>query len=535
MELRNLNKLEKKASHNSRVDFTRLGAAMLFMFAVLVYATAHTDGLHSPFLSTQLVIAALIGAYMAMNIGANDVANNMGPTVGSKALTMAGAIAIAAAFEMLGAVVAGGDVVATVKSGIIDPSLVDSSEEFVLIMMSALLAGALWLNLATVLGAPVSTTHSIVGAVMGAGIASGGLNVVQWLKLTEIVSSWVISPLLGGVLAAVMLYMIKRTITYKKEMTKAAIKVVPLLVAFMAWAFCCYMLIKGLGASFSLELRYAVLVALPVAVTVFLIVRVVATRTAIRKENSKESVNALFGVPLIFSAALLSFAHGANDVANAIGPLAAINETLVDGALSQEARIPLWIMLLGAAGLALGLALYGPKLIKTVGGEITDLDKMRAYCIAMSAALTVILASWLGMPVSTTHVAIGAVFGVGFLREYLKSSHARMIELIVRAHEGEARSRMEAYLARFNAAPLAHKERMLNAMKKKEERKKAKALASNDPLFSKKERKVLKRAYKNELVKRSAVNKIVAAWLITVPVAALLSALLYFVIGAILL
>ncbi|GHV59899.1 putative phosphate permease [Campylobacterota bacterium] len=526
MNLKNLSQIEKNATHNSHPDFTRLGAALLFMLAVLVYATVHAGGLGTQFAAMQLVMAALIGAYMAMNIGANDVANNMGPTVGSKALTMAGAIVIAATFEMLGAVIAGGEVVDTIKSGIIDPSILSDTQIFIAVMMSALLAGALWLNLATVVGAPVSTTHSIVGAVVGAGLAAGGLEVVHWQKLGEIVLSWVASPLLGGVLAAALLYTIKRTITYRSQMTKAAAQVVPLLVAFMAWAFGCYMLIKGLGKSFSLPLHEAAAYALVLGAVVYLIARYAVGRTTQRAENTKEAVNALFGLPLVCAAALLSFAHGANDVANAIGPLAAINEALTNVEVAAQTQIPLWIMLVGALGLAVGLALYGPKLIKTVGSEITDLDKMRAYCIAMSAALTVILASQLGLPVSTTHVAIGAVFGVGFLREFLKSSHAKMIDLIIEAHEGEDRSRMEAYLARFNAASLSKKALMLSAMKKKAEQKKAKKAKAN-PHFSKKERKVLQKAYEKELVKRSAVSKIIAAWVITVPATALLSAALF--------
>lgn len=191
MELKNLSRLEKKAASNSRLDFTRLGAALLFMIVVFVYASIHAGGLPAgdPRSAMVLVISALIGAYMAMNIGANDVANNMGPTVGSRALTMAGAIAIAAIFEGMGAIIAGGEVVSTIKNGIIDPKAISDATTFIWVMMAALLAGALWLNLATALGAPVSTTHSIVGAVMGAGIAAGGWGMVNWGTMTAIVSS----------------------------------------------------------------------------------------------------------------------------------------------------------------------------------------------------------------------------------------------------------------------------------------------------------------------------------------------------------
>lgn len=524
MELKNLSRLEKKAASNSRLDFSRLGAALLFMVVVFVYATAHAGGLpeSNPQAAMLLVIAALFGAYMAMNIGANDVANNMGPTVGSRALTMGGAIAVAAIFEMLGAVIAGGEVVATIKNGIIDPKMIGDVTVFVWLMMAALLAGAIWLNLATAVGAPVSTTHSIVGAVLGAGIAAGGWDMVNWGTMGAIVASWVVSPVMGGAIAALLLYTIKRTITYQTEMTCAAARVVPWLVALMAWAFGTYMLIKGLGQLYKVAIVPALGWGFVFGVVVYLAVRPLMNKAASRCENNKEAVNGLFTIPLIFSAALLSFAHGANDVANAIGPLAAINEALFSGTIAGKAAIPMWVMLVGAIGLAVGLALYGPRLIKTVGGEITDLDKMRAYCIAMASALTVIAASQLGLPISTTHVAIGAVFGVGFLREYLKTNHARMEQIIITAHEGEEKSKIEAYLTRFNAAPLVQKAAMLAAMKKK-----AAAKIESDPLFSKKERKALKKVYKQELVKRSMVVKIAAAWVITVPATALLAAVLF--------
>lgn len=522
-------KIKKKKIRQNN-DMLRLGMAIMFMGVVFIYASVHAGGIPNASFESMalLVVAALFGAYMAMNIGANDVANNMGPAVGAKALSLGAAIGVAAVFELLGAVVAGGEVVSTIKSGIIDPSLIGSSEQFVWLMMSALLAGALWLNLATVLRAPVSTTHSIVGAVLGAGVVAGGASVVNWSKMGVIVSSWVVSPLLGGLIAAFLLYAIKRTITYQTQMTRSASKVVPLLAAFMAWAFATYMLIKGLGNVVSFGFAEASLVGLAIGVAVYFGVRPMVKKRAEASDNTKESVNALFTLPLIFSAALLSFAHGANDVANAIGPLAAINEVLTSSELSVQATIPLWIMLLGALGLVVGLALFGPRLIQTVGNEITDLDQMRAYCIAMASALTVILASQLGLPISTTHVAIGAVFGVGFLREYLKQNYAKMENLIIEAHDGEEKSRVESYLSRFNSASLTKKALMLKAMKKRVEKK------QEDPKFSKKDRKVFKKAYKKELVKRSMVIKIAAAWVITVPATALIAAVVYMVVETIL-
>ena len=238
------------------------------------------------------------------------------------------------------------------------------------------------------------------------------------------------------------------------------------------------------------------------------------------RENSKQSVNELFTLPLIFAAALLSFAHGANDVANAVGPLAAINDAIIHGGVSSKASIPVWVMMVGALGIALGLSLYGPKLIRTVGSEITELDKMRAFCIAMAAAITVIVASQLGLPVSSTHIAVGGVFGVGFLREYLKKSYARMVDEIIAHHEGEDQETIEQFLAQFQKASLREKRAMLQVLKKQR----------GQALLSKDERKSLRKVYKQELVKRSALYKIAGAWIITVPVSALLAAMLFYTI-----
>ena len=298
---------------------------------------------------------------------------------------------------------------------------------FITLMLAALLSGAIWLHFATAIGAPVSTTHAIVGGILGAGIAAGGFGVANWRELGNIAMSWVISPLAGGVIAALLLYFIKNAITYKQNKKQAARRVVPYLIAFMTWAFSLYLINKGLKKIIVLDNMIVFGISLVIAVVVFLAVKPMIAEALENMENKKEEINKLFTIPLIFSAALLSFAHGANDVANAIGPLAAIYDALKSGfSGGAEAAVPFWIMLLGGLGISIGLALFGPKLIKTVGSEITELDQIRAFCIAMSAALTVLVASELGMPVSSTHIAVGAVFGVGFLREYLKKRYKEM-------------------------------------------------------------------------------------------------------------
>ncbi len=341
--------------------------------------------------------------------------------------------------------------------------------------------------------------------------------------MATIAASWVISPVLGGIIAAGFLYFIKRTITYRSDVLAAARNMVPLLISVMAWAFSTYLIMKGLKAVWKVGFGTAALIGLGVAAATYLITKPSIVKASTRLANEKNSINQLFIIPLIFSAALLSFAHGANDVANAVGPLAAINEAVSHSAVVVKASIPLWVMAIGAIGIVLGLGLYGPRLIKTVGTEITELDQMRAFSVAMAAAITVIVASQLGLPVSSTHIAVGAVFGVGFLREYLKANYGRMIETIEEHHAGEDRSVVEAYMETFRNADFEDKGVMLDQLR-------ADKQAVIESHLTKKERKGLKSVYRKELVKRSAVRRIVAAWLITVPVSGLLAAMFFFMI-----
>jgi inorganic phosphate transporter, PiT family len=500
-------------------DLSRFLIALGFLFAV----TAYTWFAHGH-ISLTLVVAAAIGAYMAMNVGANDVANNVGPAVGARAMTLTRAVLIAAVFEALGAFIAGGNVVGTIKSGIIDPVLIDDPSTFIWLMMAALLAGAVWLNAATMVGAPVSTTHSIVGGVLGAGVAAAGWTLVNWATIGQIVLSWIVSPLFGGIIAALFLYAIKRTITYQSDLRGASQRMVPVLLALMAWAFATFLMIKGLGALLKLPFVIAFGGGFVIAVLTWLVTRGMIERQAARLDNHKDSVNALFMVPLMFAAALLSFAHGSNDVANAIGPLAAINSALLTEGVAAKATVPIWIMVLGALGLAVGLALYGPRVIRTVGSEITEMDPMRAYCIALAATITVSIASQLGLPISTTHVTIGAVFGVGFLREYLKSNYQRILAEIEEHHRDQEAEHevVEQFLQEFESADFSRKTRMLKKLKKQTKR--------GESYISKRERKDLRKVHRKVMVRRSVMMKIIAAWIITVPASALMAAGFYFMI-----
>jgi len=429
-----------------------------------------------------VVSAAVFGAYMAINIGANDVANNMGPAVGANALTMGGAILIAAVAESAGALLAGGDVVSTISKGIIDPDAMHNTEVFIWAMMAALISAALWVNLATWIGAPVSTTHSVVGGVMGAGVAAAGFAAVNWPTMGKIAASWVISPVLGGAVAAAFLALIKSRIIYQEDKIAAARRWVPILVGLMAGAFAAYLALKGFKRIIKIDIETALMIGAAGGLLVWAVTVPMIRRQSEGLENRNKSLKTLFGLPLVVSAALLSFAHGANDVANAVGPLAAIVHATEFGDFAAKVTIPLWVMVIGAFGISFGLFLFGPKLIRMVGSQITKLNPMRAFCVALSAAITVIVASWLGLPVSSTHIAVGGVFGVGFFREW----------------HMERRSRRSS-TPNPEVAPRPPEERR-----------------------------------RRKLVRRAHFMTIVAAWVITVPSAAIMSAVIFLGLNALL-
>jgi len=484
-DLKKVVHLEKATGSLAR-SLAPSGIAAAFLFAVLALITVTVaDG---P-LSIFIVIAAVVGGYMALNIGANDVANNMGPAVGAKALTMAGALVIAAVCEASGALLAGGDVVTTISRDIIRPDAFAGPETFILAMLASLLAGAMWIHIATYLGAPVSTTHSIVGGVLGAGIAASGFDVVSWPTVGSIVASWVVSPILGGIGAAALLGLIRALILQSADRVQAARRWVPVLVALMSGIFAMYLLTKGFSRIWKAPPLAVLAVGAAFFAGTWLLAHPWVRRNSDPQHGKRKDLNRLFLLPLIVSAALLSFAHGANDVANAVGPLAAIVSAVQSGNTDMtNLTIPSWIMAIGAVGISLGLALFGPRVIRTVGTRITKLDAMRAFCAALSAAGTVLVASALGLPVSSTHIAVGGVFGVGLIREYWRNNRIP--------------SRAAQAASPFVAVPSLN-ETPLKAVKKYEKRQ------------------------RRRLVRRQHLLGIGAAWVITVPATAGLSALIY--------
>jgi len=481
-DLDKLTQVEDASKYVSRklvapgIGFVFLGLAMLF---AAIYVFGRPD-------AGLVIAAAALAAYMAMNIGANDVTNNVGAAVGARAMTMGQALVIAAIFEILGATIAGGAVVKTISSSIVDASQIPPAT-LSWIMMAALMAAALWINLATWLNAPVSTTHSIVGAVIGAGVGALGPGPVNWRVLAEITSSWMTSPLIAGVIAAGMLYLVKTLIIYREDKITSAKRWVPVLIAIMVGGFTAYMILQ-LESMNAFSASTIILLGIAAGVVGWLVARPLVNMRAQGLENRNSSLRVLFQMPLIGAAALLSFAHGANDVSNAVGPLSAIVRVSFGQPLIRGSEPPLWVMLIGALGISVGLLLFGPRLIRLVGGQITKLNPMRAYCVAMATAFTVIVASWFGLPVSTTHIAVGAVFGVGFFREWYTRNSKRRIEYM--------RRMAEVWMLEEPDDPNTHEVR------------------------------------RRRLVRRSHFMTIIAAWVITVPASAVLAAVLYWAMVA---
>jgi len=378
--------------------------------------------------TTFIVLACVFGLYMTWGIGANDVANAMGTSVGSGAVTVKQAILIAAIFEFTGAFIAGGQVTATIRKGIIDPAaIVGQPELLVYGMLGALLAAAIWLMVASTRGWPVSTTHSIVGAIVGFAMAGIGMDAVKWDKIGQIVASWVVSPVLGGVIALLLMLSIRKLILNADNPFQRARTWGPVYVFLVGWIVSLVTLFKGLkhlNLEFTMgeSLAIATLIGVVIAIIGKLMINKVKIDPTANRDFHYASVEKAFVPMMIFTACAMAFAHGSNDVANGIGPLAAVL-SIVDAAKSgateivaQKASLPIWVLILGGAGIVVGLATMGYRVMQTIGHKITELTPTRGYCATLAAATTVVLASKTGLPVSTTHIAVGAVMGVGLAR-----------------------------------------------------------------------------------------------------------------------
>jgi PiT family inorganic phosphate transporter len=370
-----------------------------------------------------LVLAVLFGLYMTWGIGANDVANAMGTSVGSGAITVKQAIVIAAIFEFAGAFLAGGSVTSTIRKGIIDPAPIAANPELLVYgMLAALLAAAIWLMVATTRGWPVSTTHSIVGAIVGFAIAGIGMDAVKWDKIGQIAASWVVSPLLGGVIALLLMLSIRKLILNADNPFQSAKRWGPVYVFLVGWIVSLVTLFKGLKhLDLHLTTSQSLIGATVIGIVIAIIGKLMINRVKLQPEADRDfhfaSVERVFVPMMIFTACAMAFAHGSNDVANGIGPMAAVVSIVQSGGqVAQKASLPLWILILGGAGIVIGLATMGYRVMQTIGTRITELTPTRGYCATLAAASTVVLASKTGLPVSTTHIAVGAVMGVGLAR-----------------------------------------------------------------------------------------------------------------------
>ena len=370
-----------------------------------------------------IILAIIFGTFMAWGIGANDVANAMGTSVGSGAVTIKQAIIIAVIFEFAGAILAGGEVTATIRKGILDAALFTNEPHLLVYgMLASLLAAGMWLLIASSFGWPVSTTHSIVGAIVGFGAVGVGVDAVAWSKVFKIVISWVASPILAGVISFILFRSLQNLIIDTKHPFDNAKKYVPyymFLVGFIVSLVTIFKGLKHVGVSFDTFTSYSLSigVGLLVAIIGTFLIRNIHLDPDENKDFYYASMERVFGVLMIITAAAMAFAHGSNDVANAIGPLAAIYSVVESGGLiGAKSALPIWILLVGGAGIVIGLITYGHKVIATIGTGITQLTPSRGFAATLAAAATVVIASGTGIPVSTTQVLVGAVLGVGLAR-----------------------------------------------------------------------------------------------------------------------
>ena len=374
------------------------------------------------FATEFIILAGVLGLFMAWGIGANDVANAMATSVGSRAITIKQAIIIAAIFEFAGAILAGGQVTKTIRKGIIDPSnLVDSPELLVYGMLASLIAAGIWLLFASKAGWPVSTTHTIVGAIVGFAVVGIGVDAVNWDKVGDIVMSWVVSPVLAGSIAYLLFRSVQMSILNTNDPIKNAKKYVPLYVFMVGFIMSLVTILKGLK-HVGLELTgfeaYGLAATLGVAVMLFskVLIGKLKFDPAEDSDFHYTNVEKIFGILMMVTACAMAFAHGSNDVANAIGPVAAVINIAQSGTVTQSANLPMWVLALGGGGIVIGLATYGKRVIETVGDGITQLTPSRGFAATLGAATTVVLASGTGLPISTTHTLVGAVLGVGLAR-----------------------------------------------------------------------------------------------------------------------
>jgi len=370
-----------------------------------------------------ITLAGVFGLFMAWGIGANDVANAMATSVGSKAITVKTAILIAAVFEFSGAILAGGEVTSTIRKGIVDPTAIEGNPELLIFgMLASLLAAGIWLLVASKKGWPVSTTHSIVGAVVGFAAVGIGMDAVKWDKVGSIVMSWVVSPLTSGIIAFLLFQSVQVLILRTENPLKKAKQYVPVYIFLTGFFMTLVTIKKGLKHVSDIQISssesylYAAIAGLLIAAVGAIFISKIKPDPTKEKEFHFHTVEKVFAVLMVITASGLAFAHGSNDVANAVGPLAAVVSTAKTGLITGKAALDTWILFVGGIGIVIGLATYGRKVMETVGRKITHLTPSRGFAAELAASMTIVVASSTGMPISTTHTLVGAVLGVGMAK-----------------------------------------------------------------------------------------------------------------------
>lgn len=489
-------------------------AGFLLICTVMLFGSL--DGIDNTML---LFLAVVVGGYLALNIGANDAANNIGTAVGSGAITLGGALAVAVAGELAGAFLASDPVSTRLRANIFDPCVFGGGEVLAQVLAAGMLAGAFWLHLATVMKTPISATHSVIGGLLGAGVYAGGWGVAQWDQISSFALIWLATPLAAALVGGSVLYAIEHLVISGPNLIGQARARVPLLIALLSLLLANYFFVKVAPEDWAIREDHLI-AGMAIAVSVFLIAQPWVHRMAQTIKNNRQGVSKLFVMPLILATAFFAFAHGANNAGNVAAPLAAIATIASDGMSPDEILLPTWTLAVSAFGIATGLLLYGSRIVHTVGSEITEIDKLRAFCIMFSAALVIGAASHFGFPVSTTHTVVGSIFGVGLFRELVQLNERRTLEKIRKCHDGKDIQALESFLQRFQGATLPKKHQMLDALYREH----------GEVRLTPKEIRRINKLYHRGLVKRSLFRRILGFWILTIPSAALLGALMISII-----
>jgi PiT family inorganic phosphate transporter len=482
---------------------------LLLLTLLLTMTLGGSDNAYQLPLLLSANIAAL---YLALNIGANDAANHVGILVGAGALSLGSALLIAAGGEIAGALLASNTVSARLRDDLLHNDLLTAGGELAVVLLAGMLAAGLWLHIATVARVPVSTTHSIVGGLVGAGISVGGWQIVQWENIGLIATVWIASPIAGALAAAAVFMAMERLLTYRSNPIVAARTRIPLLVALLALLMADHYF-RELSPPHWPVNQHPFIASLAVAVLVFLLVQPLVYSASQNLKNNRQGLNQLLTKPLIFTAFFFAFAHGANDVANVTAPLTALASTALQGSTPGKFAVPPWVLLLSVAGIALGIVTYGHRVVRTVGKGITDLDRLRAFSIAISAVLVISLATQFGYPVSTTHILVGGILGVGLMREWNHRHEQEVLARIRKSFSPDQTEEMNRFVHRFESATRARQAEMLEQ------------LFQGSGGLPVKEKDLIKlHASHHLLIRPRQVGRIVAFWVVTTPSAGLLGA-----------